>query len=84
MIRAGDEIGYMIDASAKVLCPKKTGTLARSLTHVVTEKKDKVRTTNGSKVEYAYFVELKKPYLEPAVDENIGRINEKIKEVLGT
>lgn len=71
----------MIEADAKQLCPVKTSTLKRSITHDVEDNNEIVGVV-GSPVEYAYFASLHKPYLEPAVDQNISEIKSMFKEEL--
>lgn len=80
--KAMEEILLMVEADAKILSPVDTGTLRRSITHSQSETKDSVVGVVGSNVEYAYFAELHKPYLEPAVDQNIENIKRKISEVM--
>ncbi|MGF7057188.1 HK97 gp10 family phage protein [Brassicibacter mesophilus] len=82
--KALEEGLLMIEADAKLMCPVDTGTLRRSITHDVKEEDDKIVGEVGTNVEYAYFAELKKPYLEPAVDQNLESIRRKIKEVLSS
>lgn len=84
-IKALEEGLLMIEADAKLLAPVKTGTLRRSITHQIVEEDGKVYGEVGSYgVEYAYFVEDKVPYLEPAIDQNIENIRRKIGEVLNS
>lgn len=80
--RAIKESMLMIEADAKLLCPVDTGRLRSSITHQVIEDDDKIIGEVGSNVEYAYFAEQKRPYLEPAVDQNIEQIKRKVGEVL--
>lgn len=80
--KAMEEILLMVEADAKMLSPVKTGTLRRSITHEQQTEGDKVHGAVGSNVEYAYWAELKRPYLQPAVDMNIENMRRKIAEVL--
>lgn len=80
--RAITESVIMVEADAKIMCPVDTGTLKRSITHEVKSSKEKTTGAVGSNVEYAYWAERNKPYLEPAVDMNMERIRLKIKEVM--
>lgn len=72
----------MIEADAKMLCPVKTGTLKRSITHAVKTEENATKGSVGSNVEYAYWAEKHQAYLEPAVDMNLENIKRKIAEVL--
>lgn len=80
--RAVEEVVLMVEADSKMLCPVDTGTLRRSITHDVKSDDKKTQGSVGSSVEYAYWAERKKPYLEPAVDQNKENIIRKIKEVM--
>ena len=80
--KAVEEALVMVEADAKLLCPVDTGTLKKSLTHKVKSDKRKTQGSVGSNIDYAYWAERKKPYLEPAVDMNQENINRKIGEVL--
>jgi len=80
--KAITECVIMVEADAKLLCPIDTGTLKRSITHEVESDNKKTIGAVGSNVEYAYWAERNQPYLEPAVDQNLERIKQKIKEVL--
>jgi hypothetical protein len=79
-----EECCLMVEADAKLLSPVKTGTLRRSITHIVKSDDEKTEGDIGSSVEYAWFAEQKVPYLEPAVDQNLESIKRKIAEVLNT
>lgn len=84
-VKALQEGLLMIEADAKLLAPVKTGTLRRSITHQIVEEDNKIYGEVGSYgVEYAFIVENKIPYLEPAVDQNIEQIRRKIGEVLNS
>ena len=72
----------MIEADAKLMCPVKTGTLKRSITHAVKTEENVTKGSVGSNVEYAYWAEKHQAYLEPAVDQNLENIKRKIAEVL--
>lgn len=80
--RAAEEICLMVEADGKLLCPVKTGTLKRSITHKVKSDDKKTQGSVGTNVEYAVYAARKKPYLEPAVDMNLEKIKQKIKEVM--
>lgn len=80
--KAITECVIMVEADAKLLCPVDTGTLKRSITHEVESDEEKTVGAVGSNIEYAYWAEKKQPYLEPAVDQNMERIKQKIKDVL--
>ena len=80
--KAISECVIMVEADAKLLCPVLTGNLKRSITHEVESDEEKTVGAVGSNVEYAYWAEKKQPYLELAVDQNLDRIKQKIKEVL--
>jgi phage gpG-like protein len=60
----------MVERVAKILCPVRTGTLKRSITHKFVGKND---AQVGSNIEYAPHVELGtvkwsgKPFLRPAL-----------------
>jgi len=67
----------LVERDAKILCPVKTGTLKRSITHeFISDTKAQV----GTNVEYAPFVELGtskwagKPFLRPALAKNLKAI----------
>lgn len=80
--KAVTEACLMIEADAKLLCPVKTGTLKRSITHAVESDENKTAGSVGSNVEYAYWAERNQPYLEPAVDMNLEQIKRKMADVL--
>lgn len=79
---AVEEACILVDADAKLLCPVKTGTLKRSLTHAVKHDAKQTQGSVGTNVEYAYYAERHSPYLEPAVDKNKEAIEAKMKEAL--
>ena len=80
--RAVTESVLMIEADGKMLCPVRSGTLKRSITHEVKSDTNKTVGAVGSNVEYAYWAEKHQPYLEPAVDMNMETVKRKIKEVM--
>ncbi|NLB11500.1 HK97 gp10 family phage protein, partial [bacterium] len=82
MSEAAKECVMMVEADAKLLAPVATGTLKRSITHDVKSDDDKTVGAVGSNIEYAYWAEQHTPYLEPAVDQNLEKIKQKIKEIL--
>jgi len=71
----------MVERTAKQMCPVKTGTLRRSITHKIETRSAVV----GSNVEYAPHVEMgtskmsARPFLRPALETNM----EKIKRLFG-
>lgn len=79
---AVEEACTIVEADAKILCPVKTGTLKRSLTHAVRSDKKHTEGSVGTNIEYAYYAERSSPYLEPAVDKNRHQIEAKMKEAL--
>lgn len=79
---AVEEACTIVEADAKLLCPVKTGTLKRSLTHAVKHSSKQTEGSVGTNVEYAYYAEREVPYLEPAVDKNKATIEAKMKEAL--
>ena len=68
----------LVERTAKQKCPVRTGTLKRSITHVVEKRTARV----GTNVEYAPYVEMgtkhmsARPYLRPALEANKARIKE--------
>jgi len=68
----------LVERTAKQLCPVDTGTLRRSITHVIAP--DRKSASIGSNVEYAPYVEMgtvkmtAKPYLRPALEANRAQI----------
>jgi HK97 gp10 family phage protein len=77
-IRALTQIGLYVEGEAKLRCPVDTGTLSGSIDNKVIESDLSVIV--GTNVEYALNVEKgtrrqrAKPYLTPAVEENINNI----------
>jgi hypothetical protein len=80
--RAVEEVCIMVEADAKLLAPVATGMLKRSITHAVKSENKSTQGSVGTTVEYAVYAERKKPYLEPAVDQNKENIKRKIIEVM--
>lgn len=80
-LKAMEKAVIMVEADAKLDCPVDSGTLKLSITHDVEDKR-KIVGVIGSPVEYAYWAELHKPYLEPAVDRNLEQIKQIFKEEL--
>lgn len=76
------EACLIIEADAKLLAPVKTGTLKRSITHDVKSDDKKTIGAVGSNVEYAYWAERNKPYLEPSLNKNLEFIKRRIAEIL--
>ena len=85
-IKALEAVGIFIAGETKTRAPVDTGRLKGSYTHGVDAKNDKV--TIGSNVEYAIYVEKgtykskAQPHLTPAVEQNIRRIENLVKENL--
>jgi HK97 gp10 family phage protein len=77
-IRALTQIGLYVEGEAKLRCPVDTGNLRGSIDNKVIESDLSVIV--GTNVEYALNVEKgtrrqrAKPYLTPAVEENINNI----------
>ena len=73
-----EEVGFFVEAEAKVRTPVVTGTLKRSITSVV-DANDK-SVVIGTNVEYASSIEKGtskrkgRPYLTPAVEENESKL----------
>lgn len=84
--RALEAVGIFITGEAKERCPYITHNLQRSITHKVEARDDKVII--GTNVEYAVYVEkgtsrsAKQPYLTPAAEENLKRIESLVKDNL--
>ena len=78
-------IGLFIDGEAVLRVPVLTGNLRSSITHVVDA--DKKSVVLGTPVDYALEVEkgigrrIPKPYLTPAVEDNINKIQTIVKAV---
>lgn len=68
------EACVLVQDSAKQRCPVDTGRLQGSLTYQVQKDGNEVEGLVGTNVEYAPYVELVKPFLKPAEDENRDRI----------
>ncbi|MDU7337944.1 MAG: HK97 gp10 family phage protein [Clostridium sp.] len=73
---------FMIEADTKQLCPVDTGTLKRSYTSDAVIDGDNIIGTVGTNVEYAPFVDWKKPHLTAAVDQNMESVKQKIANAL--
>lgn len=75
----------IIQNSAKFKAPYRTGTLRRS---IHTEMRSNTQAVVGTDVEYAVYQEFgtskmkAHPYLRPALDENRGKVLDKINEVI--
>ena len=80
-----EAIGLFIDGEAVLRCPVDTGNLRSSITYVVDESKKSV--VLGTPVDYALEVEKgngrkrPQPYLTPAVEDNINKIQSIVKAV---
>jgi len=61
----------LVEGEATTLCPVDTGNLKGSLTHLVSDTEALV----GTNVEYAPYVEPRKPFLRPALDNNRANVN---------
>lgn len=78
--------GMIVERHAKAKCPVDTGNLRNSIHYNATEHE----VTIGTSVEYAPYVELgtsrkgARPYLRPAVEDNIDEIFNKISSVIKT
>jgi len=72
----------MVERSSKQICPVDTGTLKRSIFHIIDDRSAVV----GTNVEYAPYVEMGtrfwpgKPYLRPALEMNKDKIKQLFKE----
>jgi HK97 gp10 family phage protein len=77
-------IGLFIEGEAKLRCPVDTGNLRGSIDNKAKEN----HVVIGTNVEYALYVEKgtkkqkEKPYLTPAVEENINNIKAIIEQYL--
>ena len=66
----------MVERTAKQMVPVKTGTLKRSITHII----QKTKAIIGSNLNYAPWIEMgttnqsAQPYLRPALMANLGKI----------
>jgi len=84
--KALEAVGVFIEGEAKLRCPVISGNLKGSITHKVELRDEKVII--GTPVEYAIYVEKgtshseKQPYLTPAAEENLKRIENLVKEKL--
>lgn len=68
------EACVLVQDSAKQKCPVDTGRLQGSLTYQVQKDGNEVEGLVGTNVEYAPYVEVRKPFLKLAGDENRDRI----------
>lgn len=68
------EACVLVQDSAKQRCPVDTGRLQGSLTYQVQKDGNEVEGLVGTNVEYAPYVEVRKPFLKLAGDENRDRI----------
>ena len=84
--RSLEAVGLFVEGAAEELCPIDTGRLVNSITHETDAGNKLVQI--GTDVRYAKHVELgtikqkAKPYLRPAVKENIPQIRRIIKKEL--
>lgn len=79
--KAMQESMFMIQADAQLNTPVRTGTLRRSITNEVIEDDDKITGVVGTAVEYAPFAELKKNFLQDAIDKNLPELQKKFEEL---
>lgn len=85
-IQALHTVGVFVRGEAVVRAPVITGNLMNSITTKVIEEEKTVIL--GTNVEYALTVEKgigrkPKPFITPAIEENIDKINQLIKKVMG-
>ena len=73
-----DDIGYMIDESAKEKCHVRSGILRNSIEHEVNETHNKITLEIGSAIDYAPYHHDHNPYLQDALDENLDNIKSKL------
>lgn len=81
-LNAMEKAVIMVEADAKLLCPVKTSATKKSITHDIIDNKNEIVGVVGAGTEYAYFAEKHKPYLEPAVDQNLSGIKQMFREEL--
>lgn len=83
VIKMLEKAAVLVERDAKILCPVKTGTLKRSITHEIVGSTTAIVGTN---VEYAPHVEIgthkmsAKPFLMPALEMNVKKIMELLKK----
>lgn len=82
MMEAVEKVCVVVEADTKTLCPVLTGTLRRSYTHSIQKKPKKVVGVVGTNVEYAFFVDRKRPHLIKAIDQTKQQIEDIIKDTL--
>ena len=79
---AMDEAMKLIQADTQMLCPVKTGTLRRSYQSAAKAFDGTIEGAVGSNVEYAIWADLKTPHLTRAVDQNIQKVQQILKNAL--
>ena len=79
---AMDEAMKLIQADTQMLCPVKTGTLRRSSQSAAKAFDGTIEGAVGSNVEYAIWADLKTPHLTRAVDQNIQKVQQILKNAL--
>lgn len=86
------QIGMFIEAESKLRAPVKTGHLRRSITHETESDEEVSKAWIGSNVEYGAVQEFgsvtknipAQPHIRPAIEENIGEIQDIIKKGMST
>lgn len=66
------EVGSKLENEVKVVAPVATGRLRDSISHK--EDVNDLSTTIYAGVDYAQYVEYRKPFMKPAVDKNKANI----------
>ena len=85
IVRALNKIGFMVEGDAKILAPKRTGDLARSIHH----KQTRFMVSIQDNVNYGIFQELgtskmaAQPFMRPALEKNLGKIKSIILKEIG-
>lgn len=82
------KIAMFVEAESKLRAPVLTGHLRRSITHETESDEEVSKAFIGSNVEYAPVVEFgsiiknikAQSYLRPSIEENIGEIQDMIKQ----
>jgi hypothetical protein len=81
-LKAMERAVIAVEADAKILCPVDTGATKRSITHEVEDNPNEIAGYVGAGTEYAYWAEKNKPFLEPAVDQNLSQIKRMFEDEL--
>lgn len=85
IFNALDAVGVFVEGEAMERCPVDTGNLKGSINHAVVSENE---VQIGTNVDYGVYVEMgtykmaAQPFLRPACESNIGRINALFKEVI--